>query len=202
MKAAAEALGHKKDQLDFVLVQLVFISWGSVNRLRMSKREGVYRTIEELIEGLGLDVSRFFFLQRGANSHLAFNLDLARKKSQENPVYYVQYAHARISSILKKSKIKPGSNFGKLKEKEELELIKQLIRFEDVVADTAKDYQTQRLPQYAVDLAESFHRFYQKCQVLTKDKELTQNRLTLIKTTQKVLREVLNLMGISAPSKM
>ncbi len=171
----------------------------------MSKRKGVYMGIDVLVdekEGVGLDAARFFFLKRAANSHLVFDLGLAKKKSQENPVYYVQYAHARISSILKKSKVKPGNSFDKLEKEEELDLIKQLIRLPEVVEDTVKDYQVQRLPQYAIDLAESFHRFYQKCQVLTEDKELTEARLGLIKTAQETLKQTLGLMGISAPLKM
>ena len=197
IKAAAQALGYKKEQVDFIVMQLVTLKEG-----RMSKRAGIYIKLEELINKVGLGAARFFFLQRAANSHLIFDLELAKKKSKENPVYYVQYAHARISSILRKSKIKPGKNFDKLKEKEELDLIKQLIRLPEVVEDIAKDYQVQRLPQYAVELAESFHRFYQECPVLTKDKELTKARLGLIKTVQAALKETLDLMGISAPLKM
>ncbi len=101
MKAAAEALGYKREQLDIIIMQLVAIMWGG-EKLRMSKREGVYRTIEELIDGLGLDIVRFFFLTRSPESHLIFNLDLAKQQSEKNPVYYVQYAHARICSILRK----------------------------------------------------------------------------------------------------
>lgn len=197
IKAAAQALGYKKEQVDLIVMQLVNLKEG-----RMSKRAGVYIMLEDLIKEVGLDVARFFFLQRAANSHLIFDLELAKKKSQENPVYYVQYAHARIASILRKAEIKPGKSFGKLKEKEELDLIKQLIRLGEVIEDTARDYQVQRLPHYAVELAESFHRFYQKCQVLTDDKELAKARLGLIKAAQEALKEVLSLMGISAPLKM
>jgi len=141
IKAAAQALGYKKEQVDFILTQLVRLKKG-----KMSKRAGVFVTLEQLINEVGLDVARFFFLQRAANSHLIFDLELAKKKSRENPVYYVQYAFARISSILRKAKIKPAKAFGRLKEKEELDLIKQLIRLPEIIEDTAKDYQVQRLP--------------------------------------------------------
>ncbi len=206
IEAAAQALGYDKKKIDFALMQLV-----SLSGARMSKRAGVYLTLEELIKEVGLDVARFFFLQRSAGSHLNFDLKLAKKKSQENPVYYVQYAYARICSILKKTKIKPGKII--LEEKAELDLAKQLIRFSEIVEDTAKDYQVQRIPQYAVDLAESFHRFYQECQVIpapyrtcsdmgSDDKKLTQARLGLILAVKNTLKNTLDLMGISAPEKM
>jgi len=151
-------------------------------------------------------VSRFFFLQRGANSHLIFDLDLAKKKSQENPVYYVQYAHVRISSILRKAQNAnfqfPISNFQLLKEPSELALIKQLVRFPEIIEDTAWNYQVQRIPQYSIELAESFHGFYQNCKVISDDKELSQARLSLILATQIVFKNTLNLMGISAPEEM
>ena len=201
VKAAAQALGYKKEQVEFIVMQLVSIKERK-KKLKMSKRKGIFITLEKLIDEVGLDAARLFFLKRAANSHLIFDLELAKKKSKENPVYYVQYAHARISSILRKAKIKHGRTFDKLEKKEELDLIKQLIRLPGVVEDTVKDYQVQRLTQYVIDLAESFHRFYQECQVLTKDKELTKARLGLIKAVQTTLKETLGLMGISAPSKM
>ena len=199
MKAAVEALGYNKKQLDFIIMQLVTLM-ESGEAKRMSKREGVYKTIKELIDSLGLDVVRFFFIQRGANSHLIFDLDLAKEKSEKNPVYYVQYAYARMSSILRKAKIKP-SNLNLLKE-EDMKLLKQVVRFPEIVEDTAKDYQMQRIPQYAIELAESFHRFYQCCPVISEDKKLTASRLALIELTRSILKETLDLMGISAPEKM
>jgi len=207
MKAAAEALGYKKEQVGFIIMQMVAIMWtgdGGPNRVvKVSKREGIFRTIDELIEGLGLDVVRFFFLTRSPGSHLTFNLDLAKEKSDKNPVYYVQYAHARICSILHKTKIRPDiKSLNELKEESELDLIKELIRFEEIIEDTSKDYQVQRIPQYAIDLAESFHRFYKNCRVLTDDKKLSQARLSLILATRVVLKNTLDLMGISSPEKM
>jgi len=191
-----------KEQLDFIIMQLVRLMEKG-QEVKMSKRAGVFIELKELINEVGLDVARFFFLARAANSHLVFNLELAKKKSQENPVYYVQYAYARINSILAKSNPPAGGqNLKLLDSSEELNLIKQLIRFPEVVEDTAKDYQIQRLPQYSIDLAESFHRFYEKCQVISDDKELTNARLALLAVTKIVFENTFNLMGISAPEKM
>ena len=215
LKSAAEALGYKKEQIDIIIMQLVAIRWAG-ERLRMSKREGVYRTIEELIEGLGLDVARFFFLNRSPASHLLFDLDLAKEQSEKNPIYYVQYAHARICSILRKIDTKykiQNTKYNLLNHPSELELIKQLIRFPEIIEDTAKDYQIQRLPQYAVDLATVFHQFYRDCHVLRSSDEigakedrvsedLSRARLALVLATKIVLKNTLDLMGISAPEKM
>jgi arginyl-tRNA synthetase len=208
IKAAAQALGHKKEQVDFIVMQMVSIKEKG-ERIKMSKRAGKYIALEQLVKEVGLDAARFFFLARAANSHLIFDLELAKKKSQENPVYYVQYAHARICSILRKSEMLGGptsqggrTSFKLLVHSAELALIKQLIRFPEIIEDIAKDYQVQRIPQYAIDLAESFHRFYQECQVISDDKEKTKSRIALITATQIVLKNTLNLMGITTPEKM
>ena len=204
MEAAVEALGYKKEQAGFIIMQMVRLFEGG-RQIRMSKRIGTYVTLEELIDQVGLDVARFFFLTRSPGSHLNFDLDLAKEKSEKNPVYYVQYAYARICSILRKSKIKTKSNstiVELLNHPSELSLIKQLIRFPEIIEDTAKDYQVQRLPNYALELVTAFHKFYEECRVLTDDKKLTQARLGLVGTTKIVLKNILDLMGISAPSKM
>jgi len=205
MKAAVEALSYKKEQVDFIIMQMVrLLEKGK--QVRMSKRAGTYVTLEELIDEVGLDAARFFFLIRSSGAHLNFDLKLAKEKSQKNPVYYVQYAYARIHSILKRIKnhelrIK-NPKIQLLNHGSELNLIKHLIRFPEIVEDTAKDYQVQRIPQYAIDLAESFHKFYKDCRVLADDKELSQARLSLILATKIVLKNILDIMGISAPSKM
>jgi len=207
IKAAAEALSFKKEEIDIIIMQLVQLMQGG-QEVKMSKRSGIYVTIDELIDEVGLDVARFFFLTRSSDSHLNFDLDLAKEQSEKNPVYYIQYAHARICSILakfkiQKSKIKITDKNSKLLiHQSELSLIKQLIRLPEVVEDTAKDYQVQRLPQYAQDLATSFHQFYRDCKVLSEVEGLTQARLTLISATKIVLKNTLDLMGISAPEKM
>jgi len=150
----------------------------------------------------------FFFLTRSPGTHLNFDLDLAKERSEKNPVFYIQYAHARICSILRKLKAKSekrkitAENLKLLNHPSELALIKQLIRFPEIIEDTAKDYQVQRIPQYAIDLATVFHQFYRGCRVLGRNKELTQARLSLIKATKIVLKNSLDLMGISAPEEM
>lgn len=208
MKAAAQALGYKKEQIMFVVMQLVRL-FEKGKEVRMSKRTGVYVTLEELIDAVGLDVARFFFLTKATGTHLNFDMTLAKQKSQKNPVYYVQYAHARICSILGKIKgsavakiAKNNQNLKLLNHQSELNLIKQLIRFPTIIEDTANDYQVQRIPQYAIDIATSFHQFYRDCKVISKDKNLTQDRLLLILATKNVLKNTLDLMGISAPEKM
>jgi len=209
LKAAAEALGYKKEQLDIIVMQMVQL-FQKGEEVKMSKRGGIYLTIDELIDEVGLDIVRFFFLTRGPGSHLIFDLDLAKEQSEKNPVYYVQYAYTRIHSILAKSKIKIQNsklkfkiqNFKLLTHKSELNLIKQLIRFPEIIEDTAKDYQVQRIPQYAADLATAFHQFYGDCRVVNEDKNLSQARLGLILATKIVLKNTFDLMGISTPEKM
>jgi len=217
LKAGVEALGYK-NKADFVLLQFVTLLKKG-EKIRMSKRKGIYVTMDELLDEIPLDVVRFFFLQKSAGTHLNFDMDLAKKQSAENPVYYVQYANARIHSILAKSKAKSPAPKGRgslnkverqkskvnlklLKEPSELNLIKQLSRFPEIIEDTAGDYQVQRIPQYAIELADAFHKFYENCRVISEDKELTKARLALISATKIVLKNTLDLMGISAPEKM
>lgn len=210
LKAAVSVLGYNKDRLAPIIFQLVrLIKDGQ--EVRMSKRGGVFVAIEDLLDEISNDVSRFFFLARSYGNHLDFDVDLAKEQSEKNPVYYVQYAHARICSILEKSKAQnpnPASGRAKspnlelLNHSSELNLIKELIAFPEVIEDTACDYQVQRLPQYAVSLATAFHQFYQDCQVLSENNGLTQARLSLVLAVKIVLKNTLLLMGISAPEKM
>jgi len=203
LKAGCQAMGFDKEAIDVILEQLVRL-FKDGQEVRMSKRTGTYVTLDELLDEVGLDVARFFFLQRSANTHLNFDLNLAKEQSQKNPVFYIQYAHARICSILRKKK--PGlfssTNSKLLVEEAELDLIKDLIKFPEVILKTAKDYQVQRLAQYSIDIADAFHRFYEKCQVIGEKPRLTQARLSLTLATKIVLKNTLNLMGISAPEKM
>ncbi|MFH1575422.1 MAG: arginine--tRNA ligase [Candidatus Nealsonbacteria bacterium] len=207
VKAAAAALGYKKEQIDIIIMQLVRLMEEG-KEVRMSKRTGIYVTIDELIDEVSLDAARFFFLARGADSHLNFDLDLAKERSEKNPVYYVQYAHARICSIFAKCKIQKSKfkitiqNLKSLNQPSELFLIKQLIRLPEIVEDTAKDYQMQRLPQYATDLAGAFHQFYRDCRVINDDGSANEPRLALVLATKIVLENILKLMGIFAPEKM
>lgn len=206
LEAAKKAL-EMPGELKIIVMQLVRLFQGG-KEVRMSKRAGIYITIDELLEEIPLDVARFFFLMYSPDTHMDFNLDLAKERSEKNPVYYVQYAYARISSILKKAAAEgagfelPLKNLDLLQEAAETELIKQLIRLPEIVEDTAQDYQVQRLPQYALNLVRAFHKFYEECRVISDDKNLTKARLSLVEATRIVLKNTLDLMGISAPEKM
>ena len=198
MKAAAKILGYK-GTLDILISQIVRLSKGKI-----SKRKGEIIGLEWLVDEVGLDAARFFYLMKSLNTQMDFNVELAKEKSSKSPVYYVQYAHARIASILRKApkyKIQ-DTNYKLLDHPSELNLIKELMRFPEVIEDTARDYQVQRIPQYAIDLATVFHQFYRNCKVLTDDKNLTEVRLSLMLATKQVLKNTLNLMGIFAPEKM
>ena len=213
LQAIVEAIGYK-GKLEIILLQFVTL-FKDGKPFKMSKRLGTYVTVDELLKMVGLNSARFFFLQRSAGSHLNFDIDLAKEQSEKNPVYYVQYANARICSILRQvSSIKyQASSIGLLNHPSELNLIKQLIRFPEIIEDTAKDYQIQRIPQYALDLATTFHQFYRDCRVLRSfdeigakedrvSEDLSQARLALISATKQVIKNTLDLMGISAPERM
>ena len=207
IKTAAKILGYKGD-LDILICQVVRLKGG----LKLSKRKGQIITLEQLTNEVGLDVARFFYLTKSLNTQMEFDMELAKEQSEKNPVYYIQYAHARICNILAKIPMpnahcptKPQCPLLKLElltHPSELNLIKQLIRFPEIIEDTSQDYQIQRIPQYAHILATAFHQFYRDCKVLTGDKKLSQARLTLISATKIVLKNTLDLMGISAPKKM
>jgi len=157
-----------------------------------------------LVDEIGLDAARWFYLQKSLDTHTEIDLELAKEQSEKNPVFYVQYAYARIYSILAKSpryKIQ-DTKYKALNHPSELSLIKQLIVFPEIVEDTAKDYQIQRLPQYATNLAASFHQFYRDCKVLSAAEGLREARLSLVLATKIVLNNALSLMGISAPEEM
>jgi len=207
MKAAAEALGYGKERIEIIIMQMVrLIKDGK--EFKMAKRKGLYVTMDDLLKDINLDVARFFFLVRKPESHLNFNLDLAKEQSERNPVYYIQYAYARICSILKKVGIKGGKQNIKKEDLKllthpvEIKLIKQLVSFPEIVEDTANDFQVQRIPKYAVDIATTFHQFYTNCKVLSEKDNVKKARLSLIKATKIVLEEAFYLMGISAPEKM
>jgi len=209
IKAAAKMLDFKGD-LDILISQVVRLKKGKI-----SKRKGEVITLEWLIDEVGLDPVRFLYLMKSLDTQMEFDVELAKERSAKSPVYYCQYAHARICSILRKStgyKLQ-ATSYKLLNHPSELELIKQLIRFPEIVEDTAVDYQVQRLPKYAIDLATVFHQFYRDCRVLcSSDKigakedkvgeDLSQARLGLILATKAGLRNTLELIGVSAPEKM
>lgn len=208
LRGALQALGYDPGRLTVILMQLVrLFSGGEI--LRMSKRTGTYVTLDELVEEVGRDAARYFFLMRSADSHLDFDLDLAKSQSQENPVYYVQYAHARIMSIMRQAaargyQVRPAAEvkLELLREKEELALLRHLAGYPDLVAGAARALEPHRLPRYAHELASLFHQFYTNCRVLTEDKELREARLALTQAARIVLANVLGLMGVTAPERM
>ncbi len=202
MKAVSKILNYKGD-FDILISQVVRLKKGKI-----SKREGKVITLEWLIDEVGLDAARFFYLMKSLDAQMEFDVELAKEKSQKSPVYYAQYAYARIHSILAKCKMQnakckiTNQNLKLLNHQAELNLIKQLIKFPEIIEDTARDYQVQRLPQYAMGLAAVFHQFYRDCRVLTEARPLSKARLALVSATKIVLKNTLNLMGLSAPEKM
>ncbi len=209
-KAAAMALGFVGD-LKFLIVQLVKIVKDG-KEVRMSKRAGNVVLIDDLISEIGHDVTRFFFLMYSPDTHMNFDLGLAKERSAKNPVFYVQYAHARIFSILTKASDAGIFNFkfpilndgiGLLIHEKELSLMKELNKFPALVEEIAESYEVHKLPQYAMKLADKFHSFYAACKVIDEDNaELTNARLFLINAVRIVLAETLELIGVSAPEKM
>jgi len=208
-RAVAEALGFKKENVKFIIVQLVRLVKDG-KEVRMSKRAGNVVYIDDLIEKVGHDVARFFFLMYSPDTHMNFDLGLAEEKSQKNPVYYVQYAHARICSILRKYKEESRKyktseevDLSLLKDEKELSLIKEILKFPELVEEIAENYDVQKLPQYAIKIADKFHSFYNACQVIDNENlETTRARLKLISAVRIVLSETLNLIGVEAPEKM
>lgn len=201
LMAGVEAIGYK-GQLEIILHQFIeVIEKGK--KVKMSKRLGTFIPMDELLDAVGADVVRFFFLMHSTDKQMDFDLDLAKEKSDKNPVYYIQYAYARINSILRKTS---GHNLNikleLLNHPAEIELIKNLIAFPEIIEETAKDYQVHRLPAYAMKVATLFHKFYTECHVLGEEKDLEKARLALIMATKIVLENVLDLMGISKPEKM
>ncbi|HVO67569.1 MAG TPA: arginine--tRNA ligase [Syntrophales bacterium] len=208
MVACVEALGHDKDSLKIVLVQLVNLLRGG-KPVPMSTRAGEFVTLKEVVDEVGKDAARYNFLMRRSDSHLDFDLELAKKQSNENPVYYVQYAHARICSIMRNADEQnqkvPGYdevNLSCLKLPEEFDLIKAVTRFPEVTEGAALALEPHRLTFYLNELAAIFHSYYNKYRVLSNDEELSRARLFLIKSVLTVLRNALKLLGVSAPERM
>ncbi|MFH1281413.1 MAG: arginine--tRNA ligase [Candidatus Omnitrophota bacterium] len=203
IKAAIEAFGHKPQDLDVIIVQLATI-FRNGQPVQMSTRRGQYITLREVLDEVGADAARFFFLMRRTSSHLDFDLEVAKKQSAENPVFYVQYAHARICSILRSSpaQIKDDLDLTVLKEKEELNLIKKLLEFATTLNICRVTCDAYMLTVYLQELAESFHKFYDLHRVLDQPEALTCARLALIKGVKIILSSGLELLGITQPEKM
>lgn len=205
MKNAMKALGYEPDQLQVILMQLVRLLQNN-EVVKMSKRSGTYVTLAELMEEVGRDAARFFFVMRSADSQMDFDLDLAKSQSADNPVYYVQYAHARINSLLKMGAYEPIDlaqvDLTLLKESSERDLIRKLAQLPEEIIEAAASMEPHRMTRYASELAALFHSFYTECRCLVEDQKLRQARLLLADATRIVLRNVLNLIGVSAPERM
>ena len=208
MKAAVGALGYHPDQLEVLILQMVSL-YRNGELVKMSKRTGQSVTLNELIEEVGTDAARFFFVMRSIDSQLDFDLTLATEKSNENPVYYIQYAHARICSIMRQLE-EAGiavmhateAKLNTLVEASELELIKKLGEYPEMIAGAAKERAVHRVAHYVHDLAGLFHSFYNQCRILGVDSDLQQARIALVKTVGHVIRHALSILGVSAPERM
>ena len=206
-KGALKVLGYE-NKLDVILTQFVRVMKDG-EEMKMSKRAGTYVSVDDLIGEVGKDATRFFFLMHSADTHMNFDMDLAKEQSEKNPVYYVQYAHARICSILRKAALLRSdlrsvlrSDLRKMHTKER-SLVFELLKFPDLVEEISQNYAVHYLPQYAMGLADKFHSFYDECRVIDENNlELTAQRLEIVKAVQIVLAEVLKIMGISAPERM
>jgi arginyl-tRNA synthetase len=208
MYAGIQSLGNGKEALKIILVQLVNLL-RSGKPVAMSTRGGEFVTLREVVDEVGRDAARYNFLMRRSDSHLDFDLELAKKQSNENPVYYVQYAHARISSIMRLAHEQDYKipDFGDVDWRfltlpEEITLIKEIVRFPEVVEGSAKGLEPHRLTFYLNDLASFFHSYYNKNRVISDDVGLSTARLFLVKSVRIVLRNALMLLGVSAPEKM
>ncbi len=207
LKAAVAGLGHDRETLTTLIVQLVTLYRGKTP-VRMSTRAGSFITLREVMDEIGRDVARFFFLRRRRDSHLDFDLELAKKHSMDNPVYYIQYAHARISNILKFKEgqsgitrnVRPYLNL--LNSKEEYKLLRMLRQFPLVIHSCVEGLEPYRLIVYLEDLAKNFHSFYDKHRVVTDDPVLTKTRLILVESVKIVIANGLRLLAVTAPAKM
>ncbi len=208
MKAALEAVGFDPDALQVILMQLVRLYRGG-EIVRMSKRTGQVVTLEELVEEVGRDAARYFFVMRSPDSHLDFDLDLARSTGNDNPVYYIQYAHARICSVLKQLNDLQGTvpepektDLSVLTEEQEILLIQKLADFPGEVANAARDMAPHRIARYLHELAGFLHSFYNAHRIICDSAQLTDARLVLVAATRLVIANGLKLLGLSAPERM
>jgi arginyl-tRNA synthetase len=208
MSASVQASGRDKNQFHVILVQLVNLLRGG-EPVAMSTRAGEFVTLKDVISEVGSDAARFIFLTRHYDSPLDFDLELAKKKTSDNPVYYVQYVHARISSIIRKAVereisviVTDDEAIAMLTQPEEAELMKALARYPETIENSAKLMEPHRITFFLMNLASLFHAYYNKHRVLTDDPVLSRGRLYLITAVQKVIRNGLTLLGVSAPDKM
>ena len=205
VKAVVGALGIEPEKLNIIIGQMVALKRGG-ETVKVSKRTGDIITLKELVEEVGTDACRYFFLARSADAHMDFDMELATKESQDNPVYYLQYAHARLAGILRNAS-ENGKNFAQgdvhlLSTPEELTLIRQLLLLPEIVDSIVDTMEPHHLPHYTLELATAFHSFYDRCRVITDDEALTSARLKLVEAARIGLARCLALMGMTAPEKM
>jgi arginyl-tRNA synthetase len=203
LKAACQALGHTADDIDVRIVQLTTL-FRNGEPVRMSTRAGEFVTLRELVHEVGPDATRFFFIMRRVESHLDFDLELAKQKSQDNPVYYLQYAHARIASLIKFANrpLKVCANFELLASEEETALMRQVSEFPKALVAASQMLEPYRLADYLREVAVCFHKFYSHHRVVTEDEALTDARLVLVEAARIVLQNGLRILGISQPESM
>jgi arginyl-tRNA synthetase len=206
LMAAVEALGFERDQVEIAIVQIVNLLRGGVT-VRASKRAGAIVSLDELVSDVGADAARYTFLTRSIDAPLDFDIELAKQQAPENPVYYVQYAHARICSIARKSG-EMGSmeiadaSMDLLAHPSEDRLMRKLASYEEIVPEAARLRTPQRITRYVEELASVFSAFYRDCQVISDDADLTKARLVLCLATRSVIADALGLLGVSAPEMM
>ena len=206
MKAAMQCMGYQPEQLEILILQMVRLLRDG-QEVKMSKRTGQSVTLNELIDEVGTDAARFFFVMRSIDSQLDFDLDLAKKKSNDNPVFYVQYAHARICSIMRQVAeagitVQGKGDYKLLTEPVEMDLIKKLGEYPEMLATAAKERAVQQVAHYVYDLAGLFHSAYNQCRILGVNEDLQQARLAMVMAVGHVVRHALSILGVSAPEKM
>jgi arginyl-tRNA synthetase len=204
--AVVKALGYDTDKIKVIIHQFITLTENG-QQVKMSKRSGKSYTLDELIDEVGADVVRYFLLMRGVNTHLEFDLGLAKEQSDKNPVFYLQYAHARICSILDKIKNeqishKDNPDFACLNHSAEIELIKKLSDFPNSIFDGCKNSEPHIMSDYLRELASAFHNFYHQCRIIGESTELLSARLSLANMCRIALRNGLSILGVSAPEKM
>ena len=206
LKASLGALGEDPDKLEIEIMQLVRLIENG-EEVKMSKRTGKAVTLKDLIDMIGVDAARYFMVMRSTDTHFDFDLDLARSESSDNPVYYAQYAHARICSILRQAKeqgfeIDESQAVDVIENEQALELLKKVLEFPNIVKGAAAARATQRIPNYIHDLAASFHKFYNAEKVLGEDEEKTRAYILMIEAVRQTLENALGLIDVSAPESM
>lgn len=202
LQAVVKALGFDPNNLKFVLYQWIRLKRGD-EIVKMSKRAGSFVTAREVLDEVGKDAFRFFLLTPRSQTHMDFDLELAKKRASDNPVFYVQYAYSRICSIFTRAKNQYNSHdLSLLQTPEELNLIRHLLKFPYLVEEVAVSFEANALTSYALETASLFHKFYEADQVISKDEKLTQARLSLLKATQITIKNALDLLGVSAPEHM